>query len=97
MSEHTPGPWIVGDGGKSLVVWSDSTCSLPVAEARRSAEDARLIAAAPELLAALKEVAEYCERQRQIPGWRMRNSNDDAHTLHLCRAAINKAEKATLS
>lgn len=88
MSEHTPGPWIVGDGGKSLVVWSDST--LPVAEARRSAEDARLIAAAPELLAALKEVAEYCER-------RMRNSNDDAHTLHLCRAAINKAEKATLS
>ena len=90
MSEHTPGPWIVGDGGKSLVVWSDSPCSLPVAEARRSAEDARLIAAAPELLAALKEVAEYCV-------WRMRNSTDDAHTLHLCRAAINKAEKATLS
>ena len=90
MIEHTPGPWIVGDGGKSLVVWSDSTCSLPVAEARRSAEDARLIAAAPELLAALKEVAEYCV-------WRMRTSNDDAHTLHLCRAAINKAEKATLS
>ena len=82
----------VGDGGKSLVVWSDSdsTGSLPVAEARRSAEDARLIADAPELLAALKEIARYCE-------WRMRNSNDDAHTLHLCRAAINKAEKATLS
>jgi hypothetical protein len=50
---HAPGPWIVGDGGKSLVVWSDS-CGLTVAEARRSVDDARLIASAPDLLAALK-------------------------------------------
>jgi hypothetical protein len=48
---------------------------------------ARLIAAAPELLAALKEVAEECE-------YRLRKGEDsgDRHTLKLCRAAISKAE-----
>jgi hypothetical protein len=54
--------------------------------------NASLIASAPELLAALKEVAECCE-------YRLRKGEDsgDRQTLHLCRAAIDKAEKATLS
>jgi hypothetical protein len=49
--------------------------------------DARLIVAAPALLAALKEVAEECE-------YRLRKGEDsgDRHTLKLCRAAISKAE-----
>ena len=51
------------------------------------ASDARLIVAAPALLAALKEVAEECE-------YRLRKGEDsgDRHTLKLCRAAISKAE-----
>jgi hypothetical protein len=52
------------------------------------ASDARLIVAAPALLAALKEVAEECE-------YRLRKGEDsgDRHTLKLCRAAISKAER----
>lgn len=51
------------------------------------ASDARLIVAAPALLAALKEVAEDCEA-------RLRKGKDsgDLHTLRLCRAAIAQAE-----
>ena len=87
---HAPGPWIVGDGGKSLVVWSDS-CGLTVAEARRSVDDARLIASAPDLLAALK-VADMAldVAQAQV------DSERDAHQLRGWRrevqTAINKAE-----
>jgi hypothetical protein len=49
--------------------------------------NAALLLAAPELLAALKEVAEGCES-------RLRKGKDsgDLETLRLCRAAINKAE-----
>lgn len=49
-AKHTPGPWIVG--GPHDAPWvstADHKTHLP-----NSVEDARLIAAAPELLAALK-------------------------------------------
>ena len=82
MAEHTPGPWIVGDGGKSLVVWSDP-CGLTVAEARRSADDARLIAAAPELLAELKKLAD---------AHRCRGGGRDCVVCKAAFAAIAKAE-----
>lgn len=89
---HTPGPWAVGEhrgvwvgpvisaaGGKKGIAF--------VCLSSESDATARLIAAAPELLAALKEVAEECE-------YRLRKGEDsgDRHTLKLCRAAISKAE-----
>jgi hypothetical protein len=48
-----------------------------------------VLLAAPELLAALKEVAEGCEH-------RLRKGKDsgDKNTLNLCREAIKKAEGA---
>jgi hypothetical protein len=54
----------------------------------RTNANARLIAAAPDLLAALQEIAEECE-------YRLRKGEDsgDRHTLKLCRAAISKAER----
>lgn len=73
MSGHTPGPWIMGDtdrysrkihtgragmtclcsvDGIAIYVRRDSLCDEP-------ADDARLIAAAPELLAALRVIATY--------------------------------------
>ena len=54
MSEHTPGPWeaVAVDAGH-YVVW-DSQGN--VLGRRLYPEDARLIAAAPELLAALERV-----------------------------------------
>ena len=54
---------------------------------RNHAANASLIAAAPELLAALRDVADGCER-------RLRKGKDhgDLDTLRVCRSAIAKAE-----
>jgi len=78
------GPVISAEGGKKGIAF--------VCLSSESDANARLIAAAPPMLAALKEVAECCE-------YRLRKGEDsgDRQTLHLCRAAIDKAEKATLS
>lgn len=80
---HTPGPWF-SDGKRHSAtntvcvgVWANggSTC---VCGPLRSLEDARLIAAAPELLNVLKRVAATA---RQV----------DASLLSECYAAIRKA------
>jgi hypothetical protein len=59
MSQHTPGPWRVND--KIAVVEQDKPLGLFVADCRMTDEgraNARLIAAAPDLLAALKMLEE---------------------------------------
>ena len=63
MSKHTPGPWkwdghieqaiITADSGEE-VLWGCGCCDSP---RLLSEADAHLIAAAPELLEALKEIA----------------------------------------
>ena len=63
MSEHTPGPWEVDEateaGGQNVRVVARHTdlsavCRIGLPGADRVMEDARLIAAAPDLLAACK-------------------------------------------
>lgn len=56
-------------------------------EGHTATDVANLIAAAPELLAALREIADECNR-------RLRKGEDsgDRLTLQLCKAAIAKAE-----
>ena len=63
-TKHTPGPWMFdatlkGDGsfGGSYIVSNNAKRTWPLAEVYRE-DNARLIAAAPELLEALKEIAE---------------------------------------
>ena len=78
MSAHTPGPWKALQMGDDYVVFkvpnhrvfSIRTGVIP------SAEDARLIAAAPEMLAALKQEVLY---------------STDPWTRDRCRAIIAKA------
>jgi hypothetical protein len=67
MSNHTPGPWIIGtdprypaepcvDAVVEGVVWHIALCHMGIGPDDSSAEaNARLIACAPELYAALKE------------------------------------------
>ena len=85
MSKHTPGPWTAEQDPNSIM--SDEWCIGAQGQidmvAVCSERDARLIAAAPDLLAALKTVVAnapdpYCAITRYI----------DAQ----CRAAIAKAE-----
>jgi len=74
MSAHTPGPWfwsrgvndweLVGAGAERvLFCWSDKTkwkCGLVIGENIKQA-DARLISAAPDMYAVLRELAECSE------------------------------------
>lgn len=84
-ARHTPGPWNVGTTFPTMI-WSgtDETAAISVC-ATRTKEDARLIAAAPDMLAALKAIV-IESGGKAIP-------ND---SLTVCRkralAAIAKAE-----
>ena len=93
MSKHTPGPWAIESGGD--IIQDAEPCFPLVAHcfdtpgfADGEAEaNARLMAAAPDLLAALRQLTRFCVR----PG-------DDRHDygydegMRQARAAIAKAE-----
>ena len=81
---HTPGPWTVEVRGTKSNTWWDVNTATMHGEisVNTGEEDARLIAAAPDLLAALRVA------------W-TRNSNHELMTFDECnavRAAIAKAE-----
>ena len=80
---HTPGPWTMFD----RLVQGRGGAPVAAVHGPHAYANASLIAAAPELLAALKEIADECER-------RLRKGEDsgDRLTLQLCNAAIAKAE-----
>ena len=102
MSKHTPGPWnIAGDGQ------TESSCRIIDDENRfvlrlegmdygrdEDQANARLIAAAPDLLAALHELAEIGEggvierRETGKPTWSALEA-----VATIARAAIAKAEQ----
>ena len=95
MTKHTPGPWKYdgqGDGNKQLPIRSRGNI---IAAIRGSGtlDDARLIAAAPDLLAALHELAEIGEggvierRETGKPTWIALKA-----VATIARAAIAKAE-----
>jgi len=92
MSKHTPGPWAVDelvDGYNIHAPASDcfvATASDPemVWGAIGREEDARLIAAAPELFEALEATASLLEKLGHI--------SDNSLTVGAARAAIAKAK-----
>ncbi len=100
-SAHTPGPWEFTSGPHDDPDFED--CDFLIAEQRARGEvvataltvatgsseaNARLIAAAPELLAALKAAAQFIEpeidRGPVVNGWQ--------NTIDMVHAAIAKAE-----
>lgn len=99
MSNHTPGPWepryespgspwaaIVSPARRRETDAEHRVCELRVADPEHTA-NARLIAAAPELLAALQAC------HRQLADWVDQGSTDDRdfEACKLARAAIEKA------
>lgn len=86
---HTKGPWHSERGGKGWVVRIDEPNGLPIANLSMQSEaNARLIAAAPELLEALKACV-----QRLDAVWDSgMETEDDLIALRTARAAIAKAE-----
>lgn len=90
-SKHTPGPWIaeVDDNGENLGIMSEAgkavvagcgCCGSPWSDKTHAHANARLIAAAPELLEALKMVLQH---------GRIDNSEK---RMNVVSAAIAKAE-----
>lgn len=93
MTEHTPGPWL--DGGKSAgwhieasnsevseIAWLRSYMGIPDDEIKANA---RLIIAAPDLLAALKELSSLYD------GIYVKISDDE---MRLCKEVWTRAEAA---
>jgi hypothetical protein len=84
MSKHTPGPWIITG---SMISSDDDTTVCLLTSYRdmtpRQTANARLIAAAPELLRALQEIVDAADGK----GWEQLDAG-----FGKARAAIAKAE-----
>lgn len=92
-SAHTPGPWVVenyGDGDARVIHSDGATriCFMATAgsngDPARISADARLIAAAPEMLAALRAIRDRAAETAQ--------TNATREIVRWCGAAIAKAE-----
>lgn len=96
MTEHTPGPWAVSSHhGRLTVATHDG--SMIIADCRVASDDefqanARLIAAAPEMLAALRYAVDVIEEA--AGGRESQLSSDEQAALAQARAAIAKANGA---
>ena len=82
-TKHTPGPWQFGIGTD----FSSVVCGDVVIGHTFASEDARLIAAAPDLLAALAELVAELDNREAPQGSIYR----DTGGMMLARAAIAKA------
>lgn len=84
--QHTPGPWFYDDSLKGRLVINSERASVAVVPYldREAIANARLIAAAPDMLAALKALKQRLDRNgiggRQLPEYA------------LLASAIDKAE-----
>jgi len=96
-NKHTPGPWIVSDETRENFVWildenSDTgVCMVHTDTDSKDESDAnaRLIAAAPELLEALESMLDYLKRQAKENSrreWALHNAHAE-----FMRNAIAKA------
>ena len=96
MSKHTPGPWtFVHEGGIDGGYFIDAKEDVVVLPRGRLNEaDARLIAAAPDLLAAMHEISRCCDERASFDGDPAMKRWCKA-TSEVARAAIAKAEGAS--
>lgn len=81
--KHTPGPWRMGQEGNLRVYGPDNTSSAGLIAETFNRENARLIAAAPELLEACKAALAEAEERDEDLG---------ANCWPELKAAIEKAE-----
>jgi len=99
--EHTKGPWTVRDG-QEILDWTGDECRLVArchaGHAPERAANARIIASAPALLEALRELAEIGEGgviERRETGKPIWSALDAIKTI--ARAAIAKAQGGSIS
>jgi hypothetical protein len=94
MNKHTPGPWKIAHpyttewDGCEIQFGSDGEC---VTDYVYSEADAKLIAAAPEMLEALEEILNL-EIKHMGDYWSGDEGYDVGDVQDLCKAAIGKAK-----
>ena len=103
MSQHTPGPWKVVDGHYPCFIEIEGASFRPaivthatdltLEDTRRRRADAQLMAAAPELLAALKALVPFMEMAFAAEGDTFGVRHNDANdALFAAESAIADAE-----
>ena len=99
MTSHTPGPWVADESedadGFLTIRRSDGTPNGDLETCIASVygdEDAALIAAAPELLEALREAFGWLEAQPLMDSMIEKGCPEVIKLFHDCSAAIAKAE-----
>lgn len=91
MSQHTPGPWRIGNNGWTVWVAPKRLISVEGRTADEALANARLIAAAPELLAGLQWAMVWLPKV-PLPPYDQELRNIFAENLEHCSRAIAKAE-----
>lgn len=86
MTPHTPGPWAVHPKSPTAVYQPEFECWIPQSEA-----DARLIAAAPDLLEALQALLNAPKDLSVV------SAAKQSQALAQARSAIDKATKIKLA
>lgn len=102
---HTPGPWMVGDEvGKTqmhLMVYCDDALGSRIADCSNSGHgltdeqdraNVRLIAAAPDMLHALRDAEEALRRSYDATEYPADGTSVQERALKVVQAAIAKAE-----
>lgn len=106
MSKHTPGPWRVFSEGRknpgieakssTIVLYGDDDedCGIRGEDSEEQLANARLIAAAPELLEALKELVADAKAKLIVFGkdFGILNSSELAACIDEAKKAILKAD-----
>ncbi len=99
-AKPTPGPWCLDSAGQGDVTVTsthdtdgsdDDVCEVYGADEDQQLANATLIAAAPDLLAALEDVLRYCVTPKGFPDAKHRTIEQQA-AYDNARAAINKAK-----
>lgn len=93
MSAHTPGPWVILDSWRGFRIVADDVSATPVCDTigghhSHAEADALLIAAAPDLLAALQEIVADLDDECGNPVC------GDCAPWRRARAAIAKATRS---
>ena len=90
-TQHTPGPWFIDDNhfiASALSLIADPQCNLRM-DAKEVAANARLLAAAPQLLAACKIALGQLEGSKPLSGVHQSSLCAD---IQIIREAIAEAE-----
>jgi hypothetical protein len=97
MSKHSPGPWAIETKGPALRYVIKDECNEALAQTYGQPEqeaDAALMAAAPDLLNALKVIATLYPEQCGQPADEVYGINDGKQRGILLQAALDIARKA---